>query len=628
MLEDVYEKHQLKNNQTLILSSLLTNHKISDEDIKNIIIELPNLKHFELYHVLTQLFSAIQSQKYRDIISPMIFKPFLKEFTISCEIHNFHLALQLLLSFGLELFSTLEEQKLLKQLTIVATHPSLTIAHRLLALDYTKSIVELLKPAIIDHSSIEITSFDGPDTQEKKLTILNKTSIDNQNLLYCLKPLESLSLRNNIRATNAFYRVVYDFLNERKDMTSHLEDILVSLMFSSPDPHIRRSISLLNCFQDLAKGTSHKLIEKLFKLSETDTFKNLTELKEFLHAFEWIFKQKNLDLKEDQIVYLLKLINNNSRRWLQSSPQTLTCCTAVLHYQNISNSVREVLLSILEWLMNERKNDLSITSLAQIYILALNTLQDDENIKKVFNFDDESGFDLQIIKDLTKEIPLNIKRISNSENFGKLLNLSKTPLQLNLSFEISISNEFKQQFDRIFAVVLFFDSLDGFIHEEFEIPILNRDECQTVRLQLSSRIDRPFTFNISANFNDMNGTNYKCDSIQNEEITLKDILLPVDINNEQFYELCDSVMKHKESMQTVLCVREFKDIETFISHFEWLSQFVIKGTNNFVCALTPDRLLLGTIKIVNNFINLFLITNNYELLPSLYNEFIGLPKIL
>jgi hypothetical protein len=258
----------------------------------------------------------------------------------------------------------------------------------------------------------------------------------------------------------------------------------------------------------------------------------------------------------------------------------------------------------------------------------LNTLQDDENIKKVFNFDDESGFDLQIIKDLTKEIPLNIKRISNSENFGKLLNLSKTPLQLNLSFEISISNEFKQQFDRIFAVVLFFDSLDGFIHEEFEIPILNRDECQTVRLQLSSRIDRPFTLKISANFNDMNGTNYKCDSIQNEKITLKDILLPVDVNNEQFYELCDSVMKHKESMQTVLCVREFKDIETFVSHFEWLSQFVIKGTNNFVCALTPDRLLLGTIKIVNNFINLFLITNNYELLPSLYNEFIGLPKIL
>ena len=155
-------------------------------------------------------------QKYPEYISPMIFKPYLTQLTLSCEIHNFHFALQLLLSFGLELFSTLEEQTLIKQLIIVATHPSLSIAHRLIALEYTKSIVIQLKPTSIDSSVLHITSSDGPDTQEKKLTILNETSIDNQNLLICMKPLKTLSLTDNIRATNAFYRVIYAFLTTKR----------------------------------------------------------------------------------------------------------------------------------------------------------------------------------------------------------------------------------------------------------------------------------------------------------------------------------------------------------------------------------------------------------------------------
>ena len=593
------------------------------DDIKNILSNLPNLSPIELYHTLTKLFDAIRGQKFEDFLSPMIFKPYLTGLTLSCEVHCFHFALQLLLSFGLELFSTIEEQTLLKQLVIVATHPSLTIAHRLLALDYTKSIVTRLKPTPIEWTSIQITGFDGPDTQEKKLIILNETPIDNQNLLIRMKGLKAMSLSNNMRATLAFYRVVHSILSKRPDFLTEMQDIFISLIFTAPDPHIKRSLVLFNLFKDLAKVVTHRMIENLRNLSETETFNNLNDFLQFMSAFEWIFQQKDLELNENQLGFLLTLVHNNCKRWTKSSGRALDCCTAVLYYQPISESVKEILLSTLEYLMSDRNNDLSITSLAQIYILALNTLEDDHNIKRVFDFEDQLSLDIEIIKDLSDDIPFTLCRVKDNDISKQKRTLNEMPFSVNIFFEINIREEYKQRFDEIFGLILYFKSSDETISEEYEISILDSSERLPICLELKSSVNNPFQLTVSAIFNDSNGTNYRCDRFQTEIISLKDILIPIDVENsdQSFESLCDSVLKHNDSMQTVLCLQNLDSIEKFLTFFDWFTTFLISDTNSFICGTAPDRLLLGTLKIVNQFVNLFLFTNNYELLPNLFNEF-------
>ena len=598
----------------------MANNIYSSEDIQLIVSNIENMSSIELYDTLSKLFDAIRSNKSEEL-SPMLFKPYLAKLTLSSQVHDFHLALQLLLSFGLELFSSVEEQKLVKQVTIVATHPSLSIAHRLLALDYIKSMVVRLRSTAIEWSCLQITALDGPDTQEKKLSILNETQIDSHFLLVQLKPLRSMSLCHNLRAVNAFYRIIYSILTKRPEILNEIQEILTFFIFKSPDPHIKRSIDLFKVCKDLAKGTTHHLMKNLSNLSETETFKSLTEFTEFTKYFEWVFKQNDLELNETQLVFLLTIIANNCKRWPDCSGRALDCCTAIFYYQTISAPLKQVLLSMLEWLMTNRKNDLSITSLAQIYILALNTLEDDHNIKKVFNFEDQISLDANFIEDLSSDVPFILKRLPQS--FTHKSYIDKRPYSVNLCFEITVRQEYKQKFGRIFGLILYFEVANENICLESEIPVLESSERQTLEIELSFDINKPFDLTVSAIFNDSDGTNFRCDQFQTEAIALRDFLIAIEISNsdKSFNDLCQSVVNERGGMQTIICLPHFNSIQQFLSHFQWFSVFVIGEDNVFVCGAPSDRLVFGVIEIVNSFVNLFLYTNNYKLLPNLYHEF-------
>ncbi|CAG2171259.1 unnamed protein product, partial [Oppiella nova] len=636
LLEFAYNRRQLERDQSVVMSPLLMSAGVATgKDIAHIVDSLPTLTPIQLYHTLCQLFDAIRAHKYPELLSPMIFKPYLLQLIVSCEVHAFHLALELLLSFGLELFSTVEERQLFRQLVVVGTHPSLPIAHRLLVLDFTKSIVTKLKStaaAAIDWSGLQITSFDGPDTQEKKLHILNESPIESQNLLMSLKPLKARSLESNTRATNSFYRTLHSIVSKRPDIMNEMQDLLISVIFKAPDPNIKRSIALFNAYPVLAKGTTHKLIQNLTNLSVTETFKSLPEFTAFLTAFEWTFKQKDLDLSETQLVFLLTIIHNNSKRWRESCAQALDCCTAVLYHQTISVSVKQTLLQSLQWLLSDRNNDISITSLAQIYILALNTLADDADIKRVFNTThlSDSG-DRDIMQDLSADAPFTITRVSTAESTRRKFTLTEMPFTLDIEFEVDIKEQFRRRFDRVFCLILSFDAIGGHIAEEYEIPILRADERRPVRLSLRSAVHKPFELAVSALFTDSDGTNYRCQRFQTHAITLRDILLPIGVDprhDPPIGQLCQSVLKHPDAMQTVLCVRQFRSIDAFLAHFDWLKSFVINDDTvagderRLICGTAPDRLLVAALKMVNNFVNLFIYTNSYELLPTIYYELV------
>ncbi|XP_054168801.1 uncharacterized protein LOC128966025, partial [Oppia nitens] len=632
LLYEAYNSRQLRRHQTLIMSSLMKSSTcMTNDDIQHIIQCLPTMKSIDLYHTLSLIYDTIEAQNYHQLLSPMIFKPYLTQLIVSTEVHGFHLSLKLFQSFGLELFSTTEEQLLIRQLFIVATHPSLSIAHRLLILDYTRSIVSKLNLQSIDWSNLEITGFDGPDSQEKKLAVLIETQgMDNQNLLVCLKPLIKRSLTGNFRASNSFYRTIDHMLAKRPDITPDIQDVLISVIFKLPDPHIRRSLVLFDVYRDLAKGTVHKLIANLSNIPLADGFKSVTEYMHFMSAFDWIFKHKDLELNEKQLEILLQLINSYSKRWpTETSGRTIDCCTACLYNQPISGSVKQLLVIILQWLMNDRKNDLSITSLAQIYILALNTLDDDIRIKKVFtNSDDQSNTgEEDIVENLSANIPFSLTRVTDNNNetttttttttTRKKQKLNEKPYCLTIMFELNINEEYRQQFQRIYGLILSFVSSDDTVVHEQAIPVLKSNDKQLVCLKLHSLVKKPLELTVSAVFNDFRGTNYRCDHFYRYTVSLKDLLLPIDLQNtELFDQLCQSVLKSDDSMQTVICVQQFDSIDRFLAHNRWLIPFIIDntvGNCKLVSGTTPDRLLLASIKIVNKFVNLFIYTNNYEL---------------
>ncbi|KAH9400455.1 hypothetical protein TYRP_002020 [Tyrophagus putrescentiae] len=99
----------------------------------------------------------------------------------------------------------------------------------------------------------------------------------------------------------------------------------------------------------------------------------------FLQLITWTISIANhhIVLTEFQLEFIVNFICINCLQWPQSSAAALTCCTSILYYQRVTFKVKEALLTILEWLKNERKVDIETSSLAQIYLLALCTLKEE-----------------------------------------------------------------------------------------------------------------------------------------------------------------------------------------------------------------------------------------------------------
>lgn len=280
--------------------------------------------------------------------------------------------------------------------------------------------------------------------------------------------------------------------------------------------------------------------------------------------------------------------------------------------------------------------DIETSSLAQIYLLALRTLKE-EYIKQVFTSDEEEfriqtipeSFDdylRSIVRNDDCQCPLRVTRV-NEASLEHRLKVGN-PLWLTVPFQVYLDES--SQLERLFCVDIIFTSAQlSQFKQAFQLPFVEKrgnQEAIQITLTLDFKISSPFLLDVNIRFVDYTGTIYNFTETACEFFSLEDTFIGIDLPDQvTIHSFARSLLKHNESLQTVICLREQRSFDSFFEHFPWIRQFVIasEGENaqeeeyNLTIGLPPDRAIVGTIRLVNDFINLYITTNHYEILPSL-----------
>lgn len=612
---------------------------------------LPDLK---FYHICTYIYDLITKEGVNEQLPIIILKPYLKRFVENNSIHYIHFALRILLKFGFEIFSSEEEERLMKQLVQCATLPSLPIGQRLMALMFIRvAFASTFKPPLNSPplsllNQLYPLAFDGPDTQEKKLIILNESTFtinDDEffNILISLFKQTSSNYHSHERSTNSLFRVLNISLQHRPQMKERILKLLLDNVFSELHTHyIKKLDKFLNDHWDFAQMIVDKFIARLMMMGKEqeihdESYPLIISYKQyvaFLDFINWFLSiaHHNIKLTEFQLEFIIRFIQRNSAEKLQSCTLGLACCTSILYYQRVTDKVKEALLGLFEWLKNECKSDLETSSLAQIYLLALRTLKE-ENIRQVFTSDEEEFMILkpnihdQYLANIVQYdpgfCPVRVDKISSLP--GREKQKYGTPLVQRMEFDVCLDSEMPL-FDRVFCISIKFttDQASGF-QRIFQIPFLEQNQHFHISLPLEFKINVLFQFNISVKFTDYKGIIYSYLAVKNESVLIEDIFVPLQIEPGKVDELTESVLLHPESLQTVICVKHHNSFESFFSEHGWMEKFVADNSNkqvyNFAIGLCPDRIIIGSIKVTNQYINLYVITNSYQVIPILYHKF-------
>lgn len=622
----------------------------------------PDLK---FHHFSSFLFTLVSSSHYNDSLSLLLLKPFLHRYISGNSIHDVHLALKLLIKFGFEIFSSLEEEFFMKQIVSLSTMPSLPIGYRLLCLSFIKiAFVSIYKPPLNSPPLGLIDTlcpylFDGPDTQEKKMVILNEFSFvisDNEffNLISRLHRLGDVHCANYKRSTSSLFRVLNIALKKRPPLTERILNFLLESIFSPSYTHyIEKLFVFLEQHWDFAQLMVDKFIAQLvillkdqdnnnegyqqvMSISQCPFIRTSNQYLAFLQLINWFLSiaHHHIVLTEFQLEFIVNFIRINCLQWPQSSTAALTCCTSILYYQRVTFKVKEALLIILEWLKSERKVDIETSSLAQIYLLALRTLKE-EYIKQVFTSDEEEfliqkvpeSFDdylCTIVRNERNQCPLIVERLKN-EAPKERLKLGSS-LWLSIPFQVYLSAA--SSLDRLFCVDILFTSPQiANLKQTFQMPLFEKgQERARLGLNVDFKVNGPFWLDITIRFVDYQGIIYNYEQPECEYISLEDVFIPIDVSPDQCTEsLVQAIMQHPDSLQTVIVVRNHHSFESFFKHYQWVKQFVVdsmvdagkqKEHCNLAIGLSPDVVILCSVRLVNGNVNLFVTTNNYEIIPS------------
>lgn len=609
------------------------------------------------FHTCTFIFEKIVSNVDNEIFSVLTLKQFLTKFVLSNEIQYTHLALKILIKFGLEVFSSIEEELFLDHLVRLATLPSLAVGHRLLSLSFIKIVFSNIFKAPLASPPLSLLNmlyplhFDGPDTQEKKLAILNDSSyaINDEeyfNLLTNLHKQSSSEYYNYERFTNSLFRILNNSLHKRPQLIDRNLKLLLECIFSISYCHYLQKIDKV-FFEhwELAQMLVDKFIAKLMMMKKdqesTDTdyplIFNYSQYVAFLKFINWFLSiaHHNIQLTEFQLDFLIRFIHKNCLELPQTCTLGLSCCTSILYYQQVTNKVKEALIILLDWLKNERKSDLETSSLAHIYLLALLTLQE-YNIKQVFTSDEEE-FLFQKSQEIYCQYVPNIMNISLHDCPVKITKLSSNYEVNRKNFDDSIYRTVdfniyleSSKFDRLFCLEIRFNSTQiDKLEQTFQIPLIERNQTHKISLVLDFQINDIFQLNISIKFIDFKGFIYNYPCAKTEMILLEDIFIPLDLTYDivQFKNLNQNILKHSESIQTLICIDRHPNLESFFQHHSWMTNFIIHVDQTdgeqlyFAIGLSPDRIITGEISVINQSINLKITTNNFEIIPLLCCKF-------
>ena len=561
------------------------------------------------------LYDVVQLVKEDPILTPAIFKPFISQFCFSCELYQVHFLVVLLQEFRLQLFTDDEERQLLNQLAVLSRHSSLLVSHRLFALDFICSLMKHF-PSAFDHVHFFPSEFDGPDTLEKKLKILIQfpaSKLTNEEFLMHLQPLQTLSLeKDNTRATKSMYRVLSAAMEKRDSMIVRVEGIVICLILASPRQHVRYSLDLMNRRPDLAQSVASIMFKKILSAGEA-LARDLEDQEQLFLFIEWLLKRQLVSRAERRLEQLFKFLHEKSIANPSLVPLLLSCTAAAIRSYDLSNDEKELLRNILSFVSREGKNNVTLTSWAQIYSIAITALSGVESIRHVFDTEDLSCLRNQGDYVLRKEeCPVLVCKRSKVTAIDSHSCCDK---RFNIEFDVSLTASFEPK--QVLALSIDVKSAEQEFSESWETPLLSFRKSRLMKLGFQLKRCEPFQLTFDCQFNDLNGSVYMCRSFHVEQIAFCEILAPVDFVSDarSFCQVWKQISIRKETcLETVIRLKTITDCDSLLDRHPFLVPFCLTDGDRVMIALTvlPKSRILLTAKVIEGRLNLHAMTDDPE----------------
>ncbi|XP_022248839.1 AP-5 complex subunit beta-1-like isoform X2 [Limulus polyphemus] len=423
------------SKQVLFPSSTLSSEIEVFPIVMSLLDQLKWMTSASVYHVLNNLVEVVKCTS--DLL-PTIFKTWLPKLTRTSYVPLFHLAFILQQEFGSDLFTSREEQMLMEQLISCANHPLLTVAHRLLFLDWVHVYVEnrgqfspwkIIPPRLID--MFLPSPFDGPDVQGKKLWILasseeyrtgkhqfhseykaRKILRDGQfHLLVAhLEGIKKLVLSGDgYRPVNSFFRTLFFFYSKHGSpfLEVEIQKLLLAVMFTVPELSFR-VVDFIECLQEQIPHSS--LPEKLVSATVNFVYERpVSSILLHLHCYlELLRKASTLPAAfcfPKILSFLMEVIKTLSSEdkmdWLLGNI-LLDVCQSIIQHHNLSLLYKEI--GELLYLIMTTFNEADIKNRAKMYYAAVTSLASTK-VKQIFQNSTHSQEVTQALSNIVDAVP-------------------------------------------------------------------------------------------------------------------------------------------------------------------------------------------------------------------------------
>lgn len=631
-MQTEYEEQKLSKNYLPLLFTFLTHGYLNTDDAKQSIQKLDQLEHrnaAQFFSSLSSIFNYLIKKRNDYYLSSSLFQKYLASLTYSFEMQSFHLCLLIHQQFG-SIFSEQSIANVLQRLMSSCVHPSLTPAERLMHLEFVLNQLPLLKEhQLLNESQIvQIQpAFDGPDTQEKKLSILTHGSISDDELIFCIKPLKQLSLDQfNPRASNALYRCLNCMLKIRPSMIPTIKYLLLSMILKSPQQHICRTLSLLRLWPNLSEHVLRSIIQET--INHTDNFHDEIELKAYFQAFEWILRKADFQIDEKDTVAILNFIFKKIETIGALHSYAINCCSAIMRNQYLTESVKQNLIKVLNYLRSSKFLTLQQSSWVQIFLIAIQSLPNEDNFKHILN--DPFACEAVLFKRARKDIdfPITI-RLINSNTFCRIPFQSDTfeAFKLPFKFELSINLQFniaseEESNHELFTIEFGIENDHQQIFEEQIIDYLDESESKQITFNVDILQLVDFDLNVNVRCSNVFGHLFSNTSIV-QSIKVIDLFLPCQLNSQFFKKFWlqtnESDSSESQWKKHVICLSKIVSVIDLIHEIPWLNAFVF-DSNHFSIAVPNNAFVFGQFQESDNWLQVQLITNHDYALKAFLSQ--------
>ncbi|XP_023242440.1 AP-5 complex subunit beta-1-like isoform X1 [Centruroides sculpturatus] len=590
---------------------------------------IPLMTTMTSYHIMKHL---VQIVKDTPDLLPITFKTWVPRLMYVSHPALFHLCFYMNKEFGTDLFTCQEEQNLLNQLILCSHHPALTTTHRLLYMDWIEACLDKkVHKSRWNMPSDQLllfipNSFDGPDTQEKKLKLLATFTPNNQNYDLLMKALQNLKkyiiVNQSIRGSSSLFRTLfcYFILHNNKMMKDEIQRFILDLVQDYPH--------FCNCVLDYFQCIRHYYPDSMFVHElMTDLIEVITELplktiqknfESYLLILEKVLLEKS-EICKPQIIlkFIKKMLENTnvcqSGDWLLGNSILSVCCS-FLQYQNINcfyTEFGEILYQMMQF------EDVDIKIQAKLYYSAL-TLLSSQKVQKLFENQNhslpakqslcnlvtgnsafhlthpiqhlqnpvlklerispaESQLETKIIQDISFEITKDIL-----DKYHKYIYEDFVPV-VTIPLTLQFTEWTNTKFEILYCIVFKFFSLP-YCDEINDIEVLlakkNTKSNEVVNLILCPNSPKPLNVKCRAEFTCQDGRSYQND-IPSINVLFEDLFLPLPVPPFLYEKVSENVWRRKL-------------FDTLWTHFDLQSD---KGIFSSTCQQSVHKLKVSKSKL-------------------------------